>query len=117
LENIKNNSFGSRVATLRKAKGFTQKQLADKIDIPWNVLSDYERGKARLNDSVIYKIAIVLQISADEILGLKKREVQQDISLRIIRRIQRIEKLNPKKKKRLLSALDDLIFAAERRKE
>jgi transcriptional regulator with XRE-family HTH domain len=112
---MKENIFGKRLASLRKAKGLTQKELADKINIAWHVLSDYERGKARLNDKIIYQLSIALHVSSDEILGLDKKTTHQDQSLKIMRRLNRITKLNPLKQKKILSTIDDLIFAAEKK--
>jgi ribosome-binding protein aMBF1 (putative translation factor) len=44
--------FGSRLARLRKERGFTQIELASRIGLTQTLVSDYERGKLRLNVSV-----------------------------------------------------------------
>jgi transcriptional regulator with XRE-family HTH domain len=99
-----------RIAELRKERGYTQKELAEKIDIPWTLISDYERGKLRLHDKVISKFATALEVSSDEILGLAalpRREAKP--SLRIVRRLKRIETLPPSKQKALLQIIDGFL--------
>lgn len=113
IDVMTNNAFGNRLAMLRKEKGLTQKELADKIGLSWRHIADYERGKARLNDSVIYRIATELKISADDILGIKDRFKNSTPSLRLMRRLNIIEQLSPARQKKILSTLDDLIKAAK----
>ena len=114
IENNQNNQFGKRLANIRKEKGLSQKELAQKINVSWRILSDYERGKARLNDKIIYKIAIALNISADEILGIKGIH-NKSTSLKIMRRVKKLKELSPLTQKKILSILDDLILAAEKK--
>jgi transcriptional regulator with XRE-family HTH domain len=105
------NIFGRRLSIIRKEKGLTQKQIAEKIGVSWRLISDYERGKARLNDVIIYKIALGLNISSDEILGIKNKNHRYEPSLRIMKRLNKIQKLDTLKQKKILSTLDDLIKA------
>ncbi|MGH9967441.1 MAG: helix-turn-helix domain-containing protein [Pyrinomonadaceae bacterium] len=41
-------TIGQRVARLRKERGFTQIELADKIGLTQNLISAYECGRLRL---------------------------------------------------------------------
>lgn len=102
--------IGKRIAELRKERGYTQKELAEKMNIPWTLISDYERGKLRLHDKVMPKFATALEVSADEILGLAalpRREAKP--SLRIVRRLKRIEALPQSKQKALLQIIDGFL--------
>lgn len=64
-------SLGERLARIRKDKGLTQVELAEKMGIIQPVLSDYERGRLRPYAEMIARFALSLGVSADELLGLK----------------------------------------------
>ena len=63
---------GSRIRAAREAKGLTQLQLAEKIgNISKNGLSLWENNKNRPDFDKLIKLCEILNVSADEILGLK----------------------------------------------
>jgi transcriptional regulator with XRE-family HTH domain len=68
-----NETIGKRIARLRNEKGYTQLQLAEKIGIVRILISDYERGKIRLYDEMLARFAVALEVTTDELLGLKNR--------------------------------------------
>ena len=109
------NSIGSRIARFRKERGYTQKELAEKMTIPWTLISDYERGKLRLHDKVLRKFAMVLEVSTDEILGIV-REKHRNIkpSLKIMRRLTKIETLPQPEQKALLRIIDGFLKGVEK---
>lgn len=105
-----NETEGKRIAQLRKERGYTQKELAERMDIPWTLVSDYERGKLRINGNVLKKFASALEVTADEILGLKSgKTTNHKYSLKIIRRLQKIEELPASKQKALLTTIDSFL--------
>lgn len=59
--------IGKRIQKIRKSKGYTQQQFAEKIGLSTNYLSDIERGKssARMDKSVT--IINALECSADDV--------------------------------------------------
>lgn len=103
-------TIGQRIARFRKERGYTQAELAEKIGITNNLVSEYERGRLRMNDQMVARFAVALDVSADEILGLKI-ENRKNIkpSLRIMRRLHRIEKLTLSKQKSLLQIIDGFL--------
>lgn len=110
--NIDNGYIGERIARFRKERALTQKNLAKKIGITQTLVSDYETGRSHLSDEMIIRFAIALGKSADEILGLKNNHLSNiKLSLRLIKRIKKLEKLPENKQKKILSTLDDLIKA------
>jgi transcriptional regulator with XRE-family HTH domain len=66
-------TFGERLARIRKDKGLTQVELAEKVGIIQPALSDYERGRLRPFAEMVARLAIALDVSADTLLGLKAR--------------------------------------------
>lgn len=66
--------FGERLRELRKQKNLTQKQLADLIGTKNSIISFYEVGDRLPSPEVIIKLASVLHVSADYLLGIEKEK-------------------------------------------
>lgn len=62
-------SIGNRIKNARKNKGLTQKQLADKIHVSSQVISNFERGYTEIPSSNLHQIADILEVSTDYLLG------------------------------------------------
>ena len=66
--------FGEKLRQLRKEKNLTQKQLADLVGLKNSVVSFYEVGERVPSPEIIKKLAAVLHVSADYLLGLERTE-------------------------------------------
>lgn len=103
---------GERIAEIRKSRGLTQENLAAIIGIARVTLADYERGRSRIYDEMIVRIAGALNVTTDRILGCKKQEeIKEIVSLRYTKRIREIEGMPEHDKRSILKTLDDLIKA------
>ena len=102
------SSIRSRLSGIRKARGLTQVQVALQIGIPQNSVSDYETGRLHLSDDMIIRFAKVLGTSADAILGLDGSEVETP-SLKLVKRLKKIEQLPTPKQKALLQTIDGFL--------
>jgi transcriptional regulator with XRE-family HTH domain len=60
--------FPERLASIRKARGLTQKALAEKIDVHITQIQRYENGTTQPALDVIRKLATTLAVSADELI-------------------------------------------------
>lgn len=110
-------SFGQRLARIRKAKGYTQTELSKKIGITQGLISDYELDKLRPYHEMVVRFAIALEVSADELLGLKeyKKSINESKpSSKLLRRMVRIEQLPDFKQKVLLNTIDTFLKGAEK---
>lgn len=103
--------MGKRIANLRKQKGLTQWELADKMGIARSLITDYERGKLRLFDEIIIKLADAFEMTTDDVLGYKTQKEPIEAKVRIMKRFREIETLPEMKKKAILKTIDDLIRA------
>ena len=105
-------SVGKRLAKYRKMHGLSQESLAEQIGISRKQVVDYETGRIHLNDEMIIRFSLTLQVSADELLGLKPgRSIEEAPTLRLTRRIRDLAQLPEDKKRAILKVLDDLIRA------
>ena len=109
-----NEPIGKRVSRIRREKGYTQTELADKIGINQTHISDYERGKVRLHAEIIIRFAQALNISIDELLGMDKTKGKSHRpNLNLHRRLKKIEALPKSQQQILIKTIDTFIKAAE----
>jgi transcriptional regulator with XRE-family HTH domain len=107
-----NETVGQRLARLRKERGYTQVDLAGKIGIIQTLISDYELDKLRLSAEMAVRYAMALNITVDDLLAPKttaKRKDSKQPSLKLVRRMEEIEKLPPRQQTLVLSALDSIL--------
>lgn len=106
-------TIGQRLSRLRKERGYSQVQLAEKIGITNNLISDYETGRLMMNGEMVARFAIVLKVSSDSILGLAGNcHENTKPSLKILRRMTRIDSLTLSEQKALLKTVDMFLQAA-----
>ena len=64
-----------RIQEIRKNKGIKQKELAAKLGIAANTLSQYETGNREPDLETIKRIALALEVTVDELLDAKKAPI------------------------------------------
>lgn len=62
--------IGEKIRSLRLAKKFTQKQLAEKIHVDESTISQYENNMRLPSYEVLIKICYLFEISSDYFLGI-----------------------------------------------
>ncbi len=67
-------SMGKRIAALRKQKGLTQEQLAERVSVSPQAVSKWENDISCPDISILARLAEVLGVSTDELLGVKPIE-------------------------------------------
>ena len=86
---MKKETFGNMVAALRKEKGMTQLELAEKMCVTDKAVSKWERDLSFPDVSSIPKLAEILEVSVDELMQVKtdtkedttKRKIDEIIDL------------------------------------
>ena len=68
---MSNKSIGEVINTLRKEKGMTQKELADKLNITDKAVSKWERDISFPDTATIPKLAEILGVSVEELMNAK----------------------------------------------
>ncbi len=59
---------GKQIAALRKAKGITQAELGNRVNVSFQAVSKWERGEALPDVGILVELANVLETSVDSIL-------------------------------------------------
>ncbi|MEW6068543.1 MAG: helix-turn-helix transcriptional regulator [Nitrospirota bacterium] len=107
---IVKTDFGKRLAALRKEQGLTQTQLGEKVGVSCRVIAYYEGETNYPPAHLIEPLAKALNVSTDELLGVKALKQQRDPQHAALwRRLKKIESLPKRDQKALLHYLDALV--------
>jgi len=105
-------SFGERLAQLRKTAGYTQVAFAAELDITQRMVAYYEAPDAQAPAHLLPQMAHVLGVSVDVLLGLSEQPNRKRIATnRLERRLLEIDKFDPKAKRQITHLLDSFIEA------
>ena len=65
-------NFGERLAALRKERGMSQEELAEKLQLTRQTISKWETGASTPDLELLVQLAEVFDVSVDSLLGVKK---------------------------------------------
>lgn len=99
-------SFGKRLVELRKKRGLSQEQVATMIGTKAPAIGRYEREVAKPTIEVATKLAKVLEVSLDYLVGYSDVELDKGI----ISRIVAIQNLNEEDKGHLFAMMDAFLL-------
>ena len=69
------DKFNVNLKIARERKGLSQKDIAEKIGVAKSTYSLYESGNREPNVQTIKRIADILNVSADELLGINDEPI------------------------------------------
>ncbi|MEZ5312886.1 MAG: helix-turn-helix domain-containing protein [Thermoanaerobaculia bacterium] len=101
--------FGSRLAELRKARGLTQVQLAERLEITQQQLASYEIGRRRVPVSLLAPLADALSASVEELLGAEPKSKKRGPAPKLERHLERISQLPRARQRFVLQVLDSVL--------
>jgi transcriptional regulator with XRE-family HTH domain len=105
--------IGKIITDLRKEKGMSQTDLANKTGISQVMVGKYERGDASPSIEVAKKMADALEVSLDYLVG---EGINSKFDKMTLKRIEEIEHLDIDKKKTLFDVIDTFIRESKGRK-
>lgn len=74
-------SVGRRIAELRNEKGYTQKELADRIGTDRSMVAAWESGTRMPDVDSWVKLALEFEVSCDYICGTSRSRVYKGMSI------------------------------------
>ena len=80
---MKKDTFGNMVAALRKEKGMTQLELAEKMGVTDKAVSKWERDLSFPDVSSIPKLAEILGVTVDELMKVKAESKEEPLKKKI----------------------------------
>ncbi len=109
--------FRDTFVRLRKERGWTQAEVAEKISISVGQVKKYEKGDSTPNLNILAKIATVFGVSADDfVFGEGKTIAQSKLDHELLKRFEMLADLDQKDRDAILLVIDSII-AKHRLKE
>lgn len=107
---VSEESFGERLARLRKAAGYTQKELGEELGISQRMVAYYESQTQHPPTKLMPALATALGVSADELLGLAAGKARRKApDSRLDRRLRAVQDLPAAEKRQVLAFIDALL--------
>ncbi len=103
-------AFGGRLKELRKQKGWTQKELAAKIDTRFSQLNKYESGLHAPPPEKLIELAGVLDTSVDFLLAGDSKEAVPLHSPRLLDRFRALESFEAEDQETVIRLIDAMIL-------
>jgi len=103
--------LGTRIATLRKARGITQVQMAELLGVSQQTVNSYEVGRRRVPVSALPVLANALTVSLDELMGEQPRtgNGKRGPAPKLQRQIEKIGQLPRAKQRFVMEMLDTVL--------
>ncbi len=102
--------LGENIKRIRNKQCITREQLAEKISVSPRFLADAESGKVGTSLSTLKKLATVLNVSSDYLLGLNDFN-DKNIYLNLIE--NKLKNMDTKTLEEINSILDSIIKISE----
>ena len=93
--------FSENLKTIRKAKGYTQEELAIKVNVVRQTVSKWEKGLSVPDADVLSHIAEVLEVSVSELLGadIKQEDSNNEVAEQLAKISEQLAIKNRRSKK------------------
>ena len=106
--------FNENLKIIRKAKGYTQEELAIKIHVVRQTISKWEKGLSVPDADTLSKLADVLEIKVSELLGSEiKEETNKNEVAEQLAKISEQLALKNRRHKRIWKVIGFINFVAE----
>jgi transcriptional regulator with XRE-family HTH domain len=113
-------SFGERLQSIRKARGFTQVQLAEAAGTTQRAISYYETEAGFPPAPAVIDLAKALRVTTDELLGVKPPKVERidenSEARRMWKRFQLVSELPERDQKAVIRLINSLVAVGSVRK-
>jgi transcriptional regulator with XRE-family HTH domain len=83
-------TLGQILSKMRKQKGLTQEQLAEKMGTTKRAIAYYERKMTNPSIATIEMLAKALEVPKEKLLGLGKKKVEVEIPIAQSRMLQQV---------------------------
>lgn len=103
-------TIGERIARLRKERGYTQVELAEKVGIIQTIVSALETNALKLSAEMAIRFAMALGVSTDDLLmPAKAKPRRARPSRKVLRRLELIESLPSHQQQAVLKTIDAML--------
>lgn len=108
-DSVLRKAFGARVKEMRKHRHWTQKELANRIGIRFQLLNKYEGGQHIPPAETLIKLADALDTTVDYLLTGDPVKEEPLASANLFRRFKTLETLSDEDRSTVISVIDAII--------
>ena len=102
--------FGKRLSEIRRSRGMTQTELGKSAGVSKRVIVYYEKDDSQPPGAMLVDLARALDVTTDELLGMTPLKTKTSPkTARLVKRLQRIERLPPDDQRAVLKFLEALL--------
>jgi transcriptional regulator with XRE-family HTH domain len=104
-------TLGQRLLRLRQARGYSQRELGDRVGVSQRMMTYYESEAEHPPAYLLPRLAEALGLTVDELMGVRpiKEHAGASRNTRLWRKLRDIEKLPPGDRKAVLKFVDALL--------
>lgn len=108
-DSVLRKAFGSRVKEMRKHRHWTQKELANRVGIRFQLLNKYEGGQHIPPAETLIKLAETLDTTVDYLLTGNPIKEEPLASTNLFRRFKTLETLSDEDRNTVINVIDAII--------
>ncbi len=104
--------IGQEVRNRRLAKGYTQKDLAGKIGVTYQIILQYEKGTRKISIEKLYSIAEVLSVGIIDLIPVSNEKIclkNEELNL-----VREYKKINDQELRRMFCLLTKFVQVSEK---
>ncbi len=106
---------GEKVKNWRLERGYTQKDLAEKIGVKYWVILQYEKGNRRISIERLYAIAGALSVSITDLITASKEKIGfKNEEGEILNLVREYKKINDQELRRMFCLLTKFVKVSEK---
>jgi transcriptional regulator with XRE-family HTH domain len=106
---VKRSLFGARLFTARKARNYTQQELADLLGVTKRTIAYYESDTEGPTISVLMEIAKALNVTASYLIGEStQKSIELDVPNHLKKPVDQLKELPPKDQKNVVRTIEAL---------
>ncbi len=113
MEKSLDYEVGQKVKSWRLERGYTQKDLAEKVGVKYWVILQYEKGNRRISIERLYAIAEALSISITDLIPVSK-SCLEDEGEEILNLVREYKKINDHELRRMFCLLTKFVQVSEK---
>lgn len=106
------SSFGKRLHAAREQAGLTQTELGRLLGVSQRAIAHWERTPTALYPEQLEALAKALDISADELLGIKTTKSKAGRKTKLRQRLEEVEQLPKSQQQTVLQVLEMALKAS-----
>ena len=72
--------IGNQIKTFRKSAGFTQDELAKRLNTTKQTISRYEKGERKANQDMLFKLCDIFNVSIDDFFPVLSKNAVESIN-------------------------------------